>query len=218
MEYVGFFDGACEPRNPGGVGTYGFVLYRNGDIVFEKYGLAGTPWSLTTTNNTSEYTAVIELLTYLLQNKIDTAMVKGDSQLVIKQLTGDYSVNSPNIIPLYNKALALSNQLNIKYSWVPREKNTYADKLSKQAFWDYCVLSKADKVQEVDIKALGGNVFLANNKYKVDLNKNTCECMDYKKHNHANNRVKIPCKHLIAAVNFNQKQKQEANNEHFVNY
>ena len=63
-----------------------------------------------------------------------------DSQLLINQINGIYSVKSPNIIPLYNKAKKLIENLNAAYSFkhIPRTLNFKADKLANSAI-DYNV-------------------------------------------------------------------------------
>ncbi|MFA5862593.1 MAG: DUF3378 domain-containing protein, partial [Candidatus Thermoplasmatota archaeon] len=53
-EYVINFDGLCDPVNPGGVATFGFVVRHHGRIVHEGHGLASPPRP-TSTNNVAEY-------------------------------------------------------------------------------------------------------------------------------------------------------------------
>lgn len=49
-----YYDGACEPRNPRGVATYGFVIYKDGVKIGEGKGLAAEPWSEGASNNVAE--------------------------------------------------------------------------------------------------------------------------------------------------------------------
>ena len=59
-----YFDGACEPVNPKGIATYGYVVYRNGKKIREDCGLVGIGQGAT--NNIAEYTALIKALEYLI--------------------------------------------------------------------------------------------------------------------------------------------------------
>jgi ribonuclease HI len=62
-------------------------------------------------------------------------IIKGDSQLVIYQIKGKYKVKALKIIPLYHKVMSLiSNFKDVRLEWIPREKNSEADKLSNHAY------------------------------------------------------------------------------------
>ncbi len=94
-----FFDGLCEPKNPGGVACYGFVVYDKSAVgerkVFEGYGVAAEPGP-DSTHNVAEYTGLIRSIEWVLANQTDKGLeILGDSQLVIRQLTGEYKVRSP---------------------------------------------------------------------------------------------------------------------------
>ncbi len=138
-----FFDGACEPRNPGGIASYGFQLTVNGRELLSDQGIVGEGRGMT--NNVAEYHALIQGLNCVKQRaeKGDTVSVIGDSQLVIRQMTGAYKVRSQNIIPLFARAKKLRNQLRgkgvrVRFKWVPRDENAVADALSHAAFEEYC--------------------------------------------------------------------------------
>src|SRR5512137_2298452 len=51
-----YFDGLCRPRNPGGVATYGYVIYRDGEKIKSGYGVVGSGPGMT--NNVAEYSAL----------------------------------------------------------------------------------------------------------------------------------------------------------------
>lgn len=130
-----FFDGLSEPVNPG-IGAYGFVIYINSKKVKEGCGALGAD----VTNNQAEYTAVIKALEWLVSNKLikGKIVVKGDSQLVIRQLNGRYKVKASKIIPLFEKAKKLIGEFDdISFVWVPREENREADFLSRRAYEEY---------------------------------------------------------------------------------
>ena len=132
-----YFDGACEPYNPGGIATWGVVLYEDKNIIYKNCGLACEPFSLKATNNLAEYTALIKGSEQCLNRGIKTLTIRGDSQLVIRQMTGEYIVKSTNIIPLYEEAYRLVNSFEkVSFEWVERERNSVADELSKQAYYN----------------------------------------------------------------------------------
>jgi ribonuclease HI len=139
------FDGACEPRNPGGIPTYGFVIYRDRRKAHEEAGLAATPHSREATNNVAEYTGAIRALEWLVAQGTtgESVVVQGDSELVIRQLNGEYKVKSPLLAPLHKKVLELAERFpSIEYRWVPREENREADRLTARARADYLGASR----------------------------------------------------------------------------
>lgn len=133
-----YFDGLCEP-NPGGVATYGFVIKKDGKKVHEGHGLAGTPKSPQATNNVAEYTGLLKVLEWLaLQKGTGPIVVRGDSDLIIKQVKGLYKVKSGLLAPLHSRAKELLGQLpDVTVEWVPRERNADADRLTNLAYAEY---------------------------------------------------------------------------------
>ncbi|EWG06680.1 MAG: ribonuclease H [Candidatus Aramenus sulfurataquae] len=131
---VGYFDGLCEPRNPGGIATYGYVIYLDDGRAIRRYGLAEKPFSPNSTNNVAEYTGVICLMEEMISLGVRSPVIKGDSQLVVRQLNGEYKVKAKRILPLYERAVRLKEKLNATVTWVPREENKEADELSRVAY------------------------------------------------------------------------------------
>lgn len=130
-----YFDGLCAPCNPGGVATWGIVILGNKKIIHKDCGLACEPYSPTSTNNYAEYTALIKALEFCLKNDFPQVGIFGDSQLVIRQMLGEYNVNSPNIQPLHQKATAIARKIeNVSFTWVKREQNVLADEMSNIAY------------------------------------------------------------------------------------
>ena len=84
------------------------------------------------TNNEAEYTGLILGLTEALKRGITTELlVRGDSQLIVRQMQGKYKVNSPKLVPLHQLATNLvSNFSKIEFEHVYRDKNQRADALS----------------------------------------------------------------------------------------
>ena len=133
------FDG-CSKGNPGLAGV-GAVIYSLDDEIWSGSLFLGK----NATNNQSEYTGLIFGLQQAIDMKIKTLMVKGDSQLVINQMTGKYKCNSENIIELYKKAKELEKKFeNIYFVHVLRHLNKRADQLSNDAIKDYIIISDDD--------------------------------------------------------------------------
>ncbi|MCI4368963.1 MAG: ribonuclease HI family protein [Thermoplasmata archaeon] len=129
-----FFDGACEPARGGGIATYGFVVQGEG-IEHEECGLAVAPWSPRATNNVAEYTAAIRALEWLRSRRFSgTVVLMGDSQLVVRQMQGEYEVRAEHLRAYHAHLTTLSKEFTeTKFAWIPRTQNTRADALSKQA-------------------------------------------------------------------------------------
>ncbi len=132
-----YFDGLCQPINPGGISCYAFVVKSDGRTIYSDYGIAVEPFSQDSTNNVAEYTALVKALQWLLENNLGSTKVEinTDSQLIVNQLTGDYKVKSKRIMSLYKEVLLLKSKFqDIEINWVPREKNREADRLTNKAY------------------------------------------------------------------------------------
>jgi ribonuclease HI len=128
MVYTLKFDGCCKP-NPGDIGIGVIILNDNMKEIIQISEKGGYG-----TNNQAEYTAIIRGLEELIKTYSGELLVQGDSQLVINQLKGEWKVKKRDLIPLFNKVKELEAKFdNIKYSWIGREKNKEADKLSAKA-------------------------------------------------------------------------------------
>jgi ribonuclease HI len=132
-----YFDGLCQPINPGGISCYAFVVKSGGSNIYSDYGVAVEPFSEDSTNNVAEYTAIAKALQWLLANNLVSTKVEinSDSQLIVNQLTGDYKVKAKRIISLYKQVLLLKSKFqDIQINWIPREKNREADRLTNKAY------------------------------------------------------------------------------------
>lgn len=86
------------------------------------------------TNNQAEYHGLILGLRHALGMDADTVTVRGDSQLVLRQLGGTYAVKAPGLKALHDEAkLLLARFSRAKLEWVPREENAEADAASRAA-------------------------------------------------------------------------------------
>jgi ribonuclease HI len=121
-----YFDGSATPRGSGA----GFVLINDGD---EKPFESNQYFLHKYTNNQAEYTGLIEGMKAALKHTT-TLKVYGDSQLVIRQMMGQYQVRHPRMIPLYKQAMELATQFtDVEFHYIPRELNTLADALAQNA-------------------------------------------------------------------------------------
>jgi ribonuclease HI len=86
------------------------------------------------TNNVAEYSALLAALEYAVAHGIRTLRVISDSELMVKQMKGQYRVSSPDLKPLYEKARSLVRQLDkFAIEHVLRGKNQHADRLANEA-------------------------------------------------------------------------------------
>lgn len=126
-KYTLFFDG-CSKGNPGKSGA-GAVIYINDIEIWSQSYFVGEKQ----TNNYAEYMGLIIGLEEAVKINLNSLTVKGDSLLVIKQMSGSYKVNSPNIIGLYKRATALAKQIKfVEFMHVYRADNKRADALSNE--------------------------------------------------------------------------------------
>ena len=143
------FDGLCEPKNPGGVATYGLTIKKEGKTIHQESGLAeADPWSTDASNNVAEYSGIIKGLEWLLKHKLNHSpvIIRGDSRLVIHQLRGTFKVKAPRIVGLYKKSFDLATKFsNIHFEWIERSLNTEADLLSRIAYAKYLKESRKPK-------------------------------------------------------------------------
>lgn len=124
---IAYFDGACEPRNPGGTGAYGFVV---GDTE-GKGVLPAASWM---SNNFAEYWAAAEAIAaWKAMGAAGTLTLRGDSKLVVEQMSGRWAVNGGAYMPARQRVLELVKGLDIRWEWVPRSDNARADALSVAA-------------------------------------------------------------------------------------
>ncbi|KAA1430372.1 bifunctional RNase H/acid phosphatase [Mycolicibacter arupensis] len=86
------------------------------------------------TNNVAEYRGLIAGLTEAVRLGAAEVSVFMDSKLVVEQMAGRWKVKHPDLIPLHRQARELASQFDhVRYTWIPREKNSHADRLANQA-------------------------------------------------------------------------------------
>lgn len=86
------------------------------------------------TNNQAEYEAMLLALGELVKHGAKRVTLRADSELMIKQMRGEYRVKNAHIVPLYGKACELTKQfLEVHFEHVRREFNSEADRLANDA-------------------------------------------------------------------------------------
>jgi ribonuclease HI len=102
-----YFDGACEPVNPGGIATYGWCLYNNiGSLIKSDCGIAAVGNG--STNNVAEYAGLEAGLQYLAEQKMQVVLLcLGDSKLVVEQVAGRWRCNKVHLQEARDRVRAL---------------------------------------------------------------------------------------------------------------
>ena len=123
-----FIDGASR-GNPGPSGI-GIVFTNDKNNVVKKlFKFIGD-----TTNNVAEYSALIYALQEALIDRYENVRIKSDSELLTKQLTGEYRVKNENLRLYDDLFLHISRGFNkIEVIGIKREDNLLADKLANKA-------------------------------------------------------------------------------------
>lgn len=126
LEVKVFCDGGSR-GNPGPAAAGVAITDHNGEVILETNEYLGIR-----TNNYAEYSAVILALNTLLPQSIKKADFYLDSELVTKQLNGEYRVKHVDMKPLHTQVLQLTKELKdkgvlVSFSHVRREYNKLAD-------------------------------------------------------------------------------------------
>lgn len=134
-----YFDGACEPLNPGGHGAWGIRICVDGKEVHVGGGYVGSGDGIS--NNVAEYAGVVAIMQWVLQSGFQGSLkVRGDSNLVINQLSGRWKVKRGLYVERYREALALLQKAKetfaVEFEWIPREQNSVCDYHSKKVLRD----------------------------------------------------------------------------------
>ena len=124
---VAHIDGGSR-GNPGPAG-YGVHIQRSdGSVVKLKQSLP------LATNNVAEYNGLLAALEWAVANRISQLLVRSDSELLVRQMNGQYRVKHPGLQPLYEKAHRQARQIGrVTFEHVRRELNRDADRLANEA-------------------------------------------------------------------------------------
>lgn len=122
-----YFDGSASP-NPGPM-SIGYCIKNNlGNTILEDRSNLGDG-----TNNQAEYIALFVLIGKLVKMNPEYVKIMGDSQLVIKQVNGEWAVKNEDLKTHCNAIKDLLRKLKkFDLVWVKRDQNKDADRLSKR--------------------------------------------------------------------------------------
>src|ERR1700746_1579812 len=123
-ELVAYVDGGCL-GNPGPAGI-GVVIsgLGEGPVRIAK-------WIGRQDNNVAEYAALMEALQYAVSLKAQKLHVYSDSEVVVRQMTGEYTCRSPRLYSLHWTCRKLARSLAFSISHVRREENAEANRLAQ---------------------------------------------------------------------------------------
>jgi ribonuclease HI len=120
-------DGAAR-GNPGPA-AYAVVIARPGQPTVEEAETIGTA-----TNNVAEYTALVRGLELATELGVKKLAAFSDSELLVKQMAGEYRVKHPDLLPLYEEAVRLRRGFDaVTITHVRRAQNARADALCNEA-------------------------------------------------------------------------------------
>ena len=120
-----FIDGASDSNENGGIG----IVLRpiEGEEILISRGIGKA------TNNEAEYRSLITAIEESLKNNFNNIEINSDSELLVKQVKGQYKVRAANLKPFYDLVMKSIKKLDsFTISWVPREENSLADNLAKK--------------------------------------------------------------------------------------
>ena len=120
-----YIDGGAR-GNPGPAG-YGVCLQTpDGTVLEELYGGLGVA-----TNNVAEYNGLLAALRWAAEHGHRKLHIRADSELLVKQMRGEYKVKNEGLKPLFLQACALIRRIgDVSFEHVRREFNKDADRLS----------------------------------------------------------------------------------------
>lgn len=125
---IAYIDGGAR-GNPGPAGYGVRVENSNGIVVEELQDFIGIA-----TNNVAEYRGLLAALSYLDKHEYKNVVIRSDSELLIKQMIGQFKVRHPRLKPLHEEAQELVARLKqVRFEQIPRNKNFEADKLANAA-------------------------------------------------------------------------------------
>jgi ribonuclease HI len=122
---VAYIDGGAR-GNPGPAGYGVRIETAGGDVLAELHGGLGIA-----TNNVAEYNGLLAALRWALDRREREVHIRADSELLVRQMRGEYKVKHPGLQPLYLQARGLVSQIgHVTFEHVRREQNKEADRLS----------------------------------------------------------------------------------------
>ncbi len=128
MSITAYIDGGAR-GNPGPAGYGVRIENEQGALVSEFNGFLGSA-----TNNVEEYNGLVAALKYAHEHGHTQVHIKSDSELLVKQMRGEYRVRNAGLQPLYEEARAIARNIGrVTFEHVRREQNKDADRLANLA-------------------------------------------------------------------------------------
>lgn len=125
-DFVAYVDGGSHGSpGPSGIGVV--IEKPDGELI------RIAKWIGHHDNNVAEYAALLEALRCALELKATALHVYSDSELVVKQMTGEYSCRSPRLYSLNWTCRKLARSLKFRIAHIPREMNQEANRLANHA-------------------------------------------------------------------------------------
>jgi ribonuclease HI len=122
------FDGSSVPRNPGGVALASYVILAGDQVVHSAVHEECRGGSAT--NNVAEWAALVAgIRTLHASSWRDKLLIRGDSQLVIRQLNLEYRCKQPHLRVYLDEAHKLLGDFVWEAEWVNRELNSLPDQM-----------------------------------------------------------------------------------------
>ena len=123
-----YIDGGSR-GNPGPAGYGVQIVDDAGTVIAELHESVGT-----TTNNVAEYRGLLAALAWAVDHGVSPLHIRSDSELLVKQMRGEYRVKNAGLQPLYQDARSLMARIGrVTFEHVRREKNKEADRLANLA-------------------------------------------------------------------------------------
>lgn len=127
-EWLLMVDGAAR-GNPGEAGCGAVICDETGAVREELCRYIGQA-----TNNVAEYEALLMGLEAVHRLRVKRVVIQSDSELLVRQLSGQYRVKDEKLRKLYGRAVVLLQRLEAyRMIHVPREENRLADRLANRA-------------------------------------------------------------------------------------
>jgi ribonuclease HI len=117
-------------QNSLGHGSASFIIVKDNYIIYQETNLLEGK-----TNNEAEYLALTSAVSYLLKEGYKDFKCYVDSELIYKQLRGDYKTSEPSLVMLKDKLTKMIEGCHPEIGWVPRTNKfiQVADKLNRKA-------------------------------------------------------------------------------------
>jgi ribonuclease HI len=161
-----YFDGACEPFNPGGTVSCGFVIKKDGKVIVQGSKIIGKGDDMT--NNVGEYHGLIEGIKAFARLNIEEKLViYGDSKMVCNMVSKKWGWNkkktkwiphedAPHLKDLLKESVSILEGIKHEVVWVPREDNQEADVLSKEPLMSIGIINRENESQKKLCPICGG--------------------------------------------------------------